>query len=152
MPQHVVLTNPADGHIYTFDINPGFDAESKGGTQYGQKQRQIERTSNTGNVGLTKQQGEDGPFVIHWEFAVYSAAQEAALWQFYVLCKRQSIYLTDFAGEQYEGQITTLGRQRSGVLAGPRDTTQRKFFATYVFEFEVWRFISGLLAAAGVTA
>jgi hypothetical protein len=151
MSQQVMLINPANAQSYTFDVNPGFDAETQGGVSYMQKKRNIEYTSNTGNIGLTRQQGADGNYLLHWQFNVFSAAQEQALWKYYMLSKTQSIILEDFNGEIYEGQIVTLARQRAGVLAGPRDATARKFYAQYTFEFDVWAFISGLLASAGVT-
>jgi hypothetical protein len=144
----VTFTNPATGDSYVWPVNPG----PQDITQPTLKQRQIERTSNTANVGATKQQGDDGPLIFHWEPLVFHEAHEQALWQWYALCKGQSIYLTDFAGDVYEGQIITLGRQQIGALAGPGDTQERGFYCKYVFEFEVWRLVSGLLATAGVTA
>lgn len=148
MSQQVVFTNPRTGGTYTWPINPGYD----GVTQAMQKQRQIQRTSNTGNVGATKQQGDDGPAIMHWEPLIFHQAHETALWQWYVLCKTQTIYLTDWNGETFEGQIITLGRQWVGAIAGPGDTTARRGYAKYVFEFEVYRFVSGVLASAGVAA
>jgi len=151
MPQQCKFTDPASGDSYTFTINPAYDAETKAGTSYMEKARQIERTSNTGNIGATQQQGDDGTYVIHWEWDVFSYEQELALWQWYRFCKTQSIYLTDFNGDVYEGQITLMARQRSGAVAGPQDTNLRKFFSYVVMEFSVWNFLSGVMADAGVT-
>jgi hypothetical protein len=148
MSQQVLFTNPKTGATYIWPINPGYD----GVTQAAQKQRQIERTSNTANVGATKQQGDDGPYIIHWEPLIFHAAHETALWQWYAICKLQTIYLTDWNGEECEGQIITLSRQQIGALGGPGDTNSRLFYCKYVFEFEVYRFISGVLANAGVAA
>jgi hypothetical protein len=148
MPQQVVFTDPRTSHTYTWPINPGYD----GITQAAQKQRNIQRTSNTANVGATKQQGDDGPMIIHWEPLIFHIAHETALWQWWMLCKLQTIYLTDWDGETFEGQIITLGRQQIGALSGPGDTLQRGFYCKYTFEFEVYRFVSGLLATAGVVA
>jgi hypothetical protein len=148
MSQQVQFTDPRTATVYTWPVNPGYD----GITQAAQKQRQIERTSNTGNVGATKQQGDDGPYIVHWEPVIFHAAHEQALWQWYMLCKTQTIYLTDWNGEVFEGQIITLGRQQLGAVAGPGDTTTRRFYCKYIFEFEVYRFVSGILAAAGVAA
>lgn len=148
MPQQVTFTNPADGQTYQWPINPGFD----GVTQPATKQRQIDRTSNTGNVGATKQQGDDGSYVLHWEPLIFHAEHERQLFAWFQLCKSQTIYLTDWNGEQYEGQIITLARTRQGAGGGPGDTNSRGFYETYVFEFEVWRFISGMLKDSGVYA
>lgn len=142
----VTFTNPATGAQYVWPHNPPPD----GITQPSQKQRQIDRASSTGNVGATKQQGDDGPYILHWEPLVFTAAHEEALFTWYALCDTQTIYLTDWNGEEYEGQIVTLGRQQIGALGGPGDTSQRLFYSKFIFEFEVYRFISGPLAAAGV--
>lgn len=143
------FTNPANGDTYVWPWNPGFTDE----TQYYGKQRQIDRESNTGNVGETKQQGDDGPFIIHIEPHVYSEAFEIALWQWWQLCKSQTIRFTDVGGDVYEGQIVTLQKQRYGALGGlPGDVNSRGFFVQYTFEFEVYSFVSGIMATAGVTA
>jgi hypothetical protein len=144
----VTFTDPNTGETYQWPFNPDYAALS---VQYMQKQRQIDRTSNTGNVGAVKQQGDDGPFIVHWEPLVYTEAHEQALWTWWEKCKKQTIHLTDVDGEVYEGQITTLGRQQIGAMMGPGDTTERGFYCKYVFEFEVYSFVSGLMAAAGVS-
>jgi hypothetical protein len=148
--QRVTFTNPANGDTYEFATNPEWDAETQQGTGYQEKVRQIERTSNTGNIGATRQQGDDGAFILNWQFAIYSAAQEQAMWSWYELSGKQSIYLTDFDGEEYEGQLTTVGRMRQGAAGGPQDTNSRGFYAIYVVQFEVWVFRSGMIATAGV--
>lgn len=148
----VKFVNPANADTYLWPLNPGWDAESKSGTGYQQKQRQIERTSNTGNVGATKQQGDDGPFIYHWEFIVVTADHEQALYTWYQTCKTQSIYLYDFNGEQSEGQITTAARSRQGAAGGLGDINARGFYTNFVFEFEVWKFLAGLMKDSGVLA
>lgn len=148
MPQQCRFTNPKTGSFYVWTLNPGF----QGVTQPATKQRNITRTSNTANVGATKQQGDDGAYILHWEPEIFHRSQEEALWTWYKLCKTQSIYFTDFDGSEYEGQIIALGKQEIGVLAGPGDATERMMYAKYVFEFEVWRFLAGPQAVAGVVA
>lgn len=150
-PQQITFTDPASAvSPYAWAYNPPPDTGESPAT----KQRTIERTSNTGVVGATKQIGDDGPYVLHWEPLVFSEAMEQKLWEWYVLCKKQSIYVTDFNGEEYEGQLITMSRQRIGVLGGAvsgSDITSKRYYRKYVVEFEVWRFISGVLATAGVT-
>lgn len=144
----VSFFNPADASEYVWPVNPDFAAAN----QYAQKQRQITRTSNTGNVGATKQQGDDGDYVIHWEPLVWHLAHEEALFAWYQICKTQSIYLTDMGGEQFEGQITTCGRKQIGALKGPGDMiAARGYYCQFVFEFDCYRFISGPMYSAGVT-
>jgi hypothetical protein len=144
MSQHITFTNPATGFAYVWPNNPPLD-----GISASQKQRTITRTSNTANVGSVKQQGDDGPYVLHVEPHVFTVAFETALWQWWTLCRTQTIYWTDIDGAQYEGQIITMSRQQVGALAGPGDIRARKFYAKYVIEFEIYRFISGVMA--GVT-
>lgn len=148
----VSFQDPLTGNRYDWPVNPSWDAESKAGTGYQQKARQIERTSNTGNNGATRQQGDDGPYILHWEFPCFTGAHEKALFQWYALCDTQSIYLNDLDGEQYEGQIITLGRMRSGVSAGPGDITTRGFYSQMLMEFEVYHFLTGLLKDSGLHA
>lgn len=147
MPQQVTFTDPKTAETYMWPVNPNPDAV----TQPAQRQRNISRTSNTSNIGVVRQQGDDGPLIIHWEFNVYHRAHEEALWLWYERSRSQSIYLTDWDGDTYNGQIIALGRQQIGVLDGPFDAHTRLFYAKYTFEFEVWTFVGGLLAEAGVT-
>lgn len=134
----VTFTDPQTSDTYQWPRNPSSEATA-------QKERQIERTSNTANVGATKQQGDDGPIILDWTINVLTTAMEIELWEWYMLSKLQTIYLTDWDGEEYEGQIIQLYRQR--VPAGG----DRGEYAVYNFQFEVYRFISGVLATAGVT-
>ena len=53
----VVFTDPRTSSTYTWPSNPTTEGALD-------KARQIERTSNTGNVGATKQQGDDGPLIL----------------------------------------------------------------------------------------
>lgn len=133
----LTFTDPRTSSTYSLPTNP--NTENAVG-----KTRNIERTSNTGNVGATKQQGDDGSMVIDVSAQVVAGAEETALWQWYALCRSQTVYLTDWAGSQYEGQIISLMRQWQ---LGPRNGAQ---WAVYDLQFEVWRFISGPQASAGV--
>jgi hypothetical protein len=131
---NVTFTNPADNSTYVWPRNPLTEGAHE-------KPRNIERTSKTGNVGATKQQGDDGPYILDWTVDAFDSSFETALWTWYVLCQKQTIYLTDWLGEQNEGQIITLSRQRINDI---------QHHAQYLMQFEVYRFISGPLATAGV--
>ena len=145
MMAQVQFTDPRTNTIYRWATNPPYD-----GPQNSQKQRQIQRTSNTGNVGVTKQQGDDGPFIIDWKVTVFYKSHQQAMWHWYELCKTQTIYLTDWEGNSYEGQIIMLEEQWVGAISGPGDTTARVGYAHMEMQFEIWRFISGYMQAAGV--
>jgi hypothetical protein len=136
---NVIFTDPRTSSTYTWPRNPSSENAAT-------KTRNIERTSNTGNVGATKQQGDDGPLILDFTINVLTTAMEVALWQWYNLSKLQTIYLTDWDGEEWEGQIIELSRQR---LAQP--VAGRIDYMVYDFQFEVYRLISGPLATAGVT-
>jgi hypothetical protein len=134
----VTFTNPATSATYVWEANPNSENVAT-------KQRAIERTATTGNVGAVKQQGDDGPYILDWSIIVQTAAMETALWAWYVLSDTQTIYVTDWDGEQYEGQVILLSRLRT-PSGGSRGE-----YATYELQFEVYRFISGVMASAGVT-
>lgn len=142
----VVFTDPKTNTTYTWANNPPWD-----GIQPQTKQRQIERTSNTGNVGVTKQQGDDGSYILDWKVHVFTEAHHEAMWAWYAKCKLQTIYLTDWLGNEYEGQIVMLNEQEVGALAGPGDTRENVGYWVMEMQFEVYRFISGTMAIAGVT-
>jgi hypothetical protein len=131
----VTFTNPKTSATYEWEVNPTGDSE-----QALTKQIAIERTSNTGNVGAVKQQGDDGPLILDWLINVPSSGMQIELWQWFLLSKVQTIYVTDWEGEEYEGQIIMLTRARK--IAAP---------TVYQMQLEVYRCISGVLASAGVT-
>jgi len=133
----VTFTDPRVGTVYTWAANPTTENAVN-------KNRQIERTSTTGNVGAVKQQGDDEPYILDWGLNVFGTAQEVALWQWYMLSRTQTIYLTDWQGEKYEGQIITVTRTRMAAPANGQP------WSVYQIQFEVYKFLSGVLATAGV--
>ncbi len=142
----VRFTDPRTGVFYDWATNPGWDQVT---TPAG-KQRSVTRTSNTSNLGVTRQQGDDGPVILHWEPFVYTEAQEVQLWFWYDLSTRQTIYLSDWNGEESEGQVVTCQRKWLGALSGPGDTRARVGYAQYTFEWEVYRWLSGVQYNAGL--
>ena len=137
----VVFTNPANGNTYTWPVNTTTENAVN-------KTRQIERTSTTGNVGVVKQQGDDLSYILDWTINVHGPsgnAMEIALWEWYMLSRTQTIYLTDWMGEEYEGQIILVTRTRQPAQLNGQP------WAIYQVQFEVYAFLSGVLATAGVT-
>lgn len=128
--------NPANSATYVWPKNHS-DEEGSG------KTRTIDRTANTGVVGAVKQQGDDGPLILRWKGTILLRTQLQAMWFWYNLCKSQTIYLRDFDGQEYEGQITSFVPQRHRTLRNPRDTSAPLHYWTYDFEFEVYRVIAG---------
>jgi hypothetical protein len=130
------FTNPANGATYDWLKN---HSEEDGAG----KTRNIERTANTGSVGAVKQQGDDGPLLLRWKGTILQRSQLQAMWTWWNLCRTQTIYLRDFDGEEYEGQITSFVPQRHSTLRNPRDPSAPLHYWTYDFEFEIYRVISG---------
>jgi hypothetical protein len=133
----VKFTNPITAGTYTWEVNPSADNE-----QPLSKARQITRTSNTADVGAVKQQGDDGPLILDWQINVPTRAMATALWEWYVLCRTQTIYVTDWDSDEYEGQLIFVSRARK--VGNPP-------YSVCETQFEVWRLISGVLFDAGVT-
>lgn len=142
------FTNPANGDVYDWLLN--HDEEDESG-----KERLIERTAPTGrvgstNVGLVKQQGDDTPLLLKWRGKILERSQLVQMIAWYQLCESQTIYVRDFAGDEYEVVITAFKPLRHRTSFNPRGgSTNRLHYWTYSIEFEVLRVISGTWA--GVT-
>jgi hypothetical protein len=137
------FTNPATGTFYDWPLN--HDEEDESG-----KARNITRTAPTGSVGLIKQQGDDGPLLLHLKGKILKRAQLAAFWSWFELSRTQTIYFRDFDNQQYEVQITSFAPQRHRKLSFPSPGNDPStHYWTYSMELEVYRVISGDLA--GIT-
>jgi hypothetical protein len=141
------FTDPASVvAAYDWPINHNEEEESG-------KVRNVTHTAPTANnVGLVKQQGDDSPFVLKLKGHIKTRAQYAAFWQWFQLCRTQTIYFRDFDNQQYEVQITSFLPTRSRRHSYPAPGLDpHDHYWTYTMELEVYRFISGDLATAGVT-
>jgi hypothetical protein len=137
------FTNPVNAALYDFPINPS-EEEAFG------KRRNVEHSSPTGLTGLVRQQGDDQPLVLKASGTILTRAQLVAMIGWFQLCRTQTIYLRDHAGDQYEGLLTAFEPTRKRTLRNPRDLAQApEWYWTYTIEFEVVRIISGTWA--GVT-
>lgn len=137
------FTNPANGAFYDWSIN--HESEEEFG-----KERSIEERSNTGNVGLTRTQGADGTLVLRYEGTILTRAQYVAMWQWYALCRTQTIYFTDCDGQEYEVQITSFKPKRVRVAHNPRDAGMRLHKYEYTIEMHVYALRAGDLVGTGV--
>lgn len=139
------FTNPATGTFYDFQVNP--DQEDPMG-----KTRKVSRTAPTGNVGLVRQQGDESPMVIGIHGKILHRLQWQAFWATYRLCQTQTVNYRDWDGNVYEVQITAFNPVRVRKLSfSGRDPSLPHHYYTYDMTLEVYRFISGDLADAGVT-
>jgi hypothetical protein len=136
------FTNPSNGAFYDWQRNH----DPRGEDELG-KTRNIEHTAPTGNVGLVKQQGDDGPLVLRLSGTIVHRNQYQQFWQWYNLCRTQTIYFKDFDGQEYEVLITAFRPKRQGKLTSispDPGMTQHRY--TYTLEMEIVRVIAGDLA------
>lgn len=138
------FVNPANGGAYDWLVNHSDEGETG-------KTRNITRTANTGVVGLVKQQGDDGPYILKLSGTILHRSQLQQMWAWYALCRTQTIYFYDFDGQGFEVQITSFMPTRHRTLRNPRDPSAPLHYWTYNIEMEVYRFLNGDLVAAGVT-
>lgn len=139
------FTNPADGSHYDWPVNHS-EEEPTG------KTRSITRAANTGNVGAVRQQGDDGATVLSYTGTINTRAQLQQFWAWYVLSRTQTIYFTDYDGQEYEVQITGFQPKRVRKLTSvSRDAGMPHHYYTYTITMEVLGFLAGDMDAAGVT-
>lgn len=131
--------NPANSTTYEWPTNHQPDGEDEFG-----KTRNITRSAPTGNVGLVKQQGDDGPLVMTLRGSILTRAFYQQMWIWYDLCRTQTIYFYDFDDQQYEVQITSFRPQRVGATRQGRNPDTH--YWKYTLVMEVYRVISGDLA------
>jgi hypothetical protein len=145
---HNKFENPATGETYTWARNHAPDGEDDAG-----KARPVERIPNTAGGTAAFQQGEDGLYTIKWKGTLTRRDQWRALWYWYGICKNQTIYLTDFDGQKYEGTISSFTGKRVGrsAVGIAQDATMKLFKFEYNFEFTVVNFLAGDLHDMGVT-
>lgn len=133
-----VFTDPAgDRATYSWVVNHS-DEEDFG------KERSIETGANTANTGLVRQQSDDKPMVIRVQGTILHAAQHQEFIAWWKLCGSQTIYFTDFAGDEYEVLLTSYRPLRKRTIRNPRDYANAPlWYWTYEMEMQVIRFRNG---------
>src|SRR3954454_3299927 len=127
------FTNPATMATYDWPVNHS-EEEPTG------KTRNISRAANTGNVGAVRQQGDDGATVLTYTGTINTRAQLQQFWAWYELSKAQTIYFTDYDGQEYEVQITAFTPKRVRKLTSiSRDAGMPHHYYTYSISMEVLR-------------
>lgn len=106
------------------------------------KSRQMADGAPTSNIGLIPQQGAATPLIFQWKGSIFDPAQHDAFIQWWELCEEQTIYLTDYRGNQYEILITDFQPQTMAVTRNPRfpDLT---YYWEYTFIFRIIKPLSG---------
>lgn len=137
--------NPSDGTTYSWPR--GYATEDDAG-----KTRQITGQANTGGTGRVRQQGDAGPYVRTLHGKIVHLAQHAAFWQWFALCDTQTIHFRDFDGAVFEVQITALTMHQISRLPNlAPDQNLRNSYYEWTMAMEVYGFVSGSMADAGVS-
>jgi hypothetical protein len=137
--------NPANNYTYAWLVNHSEEEETG-------KARNITRTAPTSGVGLVRQQGDDGPYLLKLSGTILDRSQLVAFWQWYAFCRIQTIDFEDFDGQRYEVQITDFAPKRIRKLFSPqRDPSTPNHYWTYTMTLEVYTFKAGDMASVGVT-
>jgi hypothetical protein len=137
--------NPATGATYSWLVTHTEEEDSG-------KARNITRTAPTSGYGLVRQQGDDGPFLLKLSGTILDRSQLVAMWQWYALCRTQTIHFLDADAQRYEVQITDFAPKRIRKALSPhRDASTPLHYWTYTIVLEVYAFIAGDMAGAGVT-
>jgi hypothetical protein len=138
------FVNPLNSESYEWDISHS-DEEPMG------KTRQITESANTANTGLVKQQGDVQPLVMKYNGTILKRSQFKEFWRWFELCETQTIYFTDFDGQEYEVIITDFAPKRQRTVRNPRDAANTPLhYWNYSITMEVIRVIKGDLE--GLTA
>lgn len=116
------------------------------------KTRNISRSATTNNVGVVRQQGDDGPLTMKFSGTILHRSQLREFWRWYALCRTQTIYFTDFDGQEYEVQITGFAPTRHRTLLNPRDDSAPLHYWTYSIDLDVYKLRVGDMRDMGVTA
>lgn len=130
-----IFTDPAGVKAqYTWTINQSEEEEV-------QRSRQMGDGAPTQDIGLMPQQGANYPLVFQWKGTIFTQADKDAMDSWYALCDSQSIYLTDFDGNEYEVLITDWGAQRVAVAWNRRG--QIPWLWKYTITIRVLNVLSG---------
>lgn len=85
------------------------------------KSRNVEKGGNTGDVGFVRQQADDSPLILRFSGTILHRAQLVEMNAWFEMCKDQTIYFKDFAGDEYEVIITSFKPTRHPTVKNPKD-------------------------------
>lgn len=137
---HNKFINPASGSSYTWQRN--HESEEPSGMT-----RAITGTANTGQTGRVRQQGISEPYERRLKGRIVHRSQYVEFWQWYDLCRWQTIYFVDHEGQTFEGQITSFMPRLVRKQYSPTpDPSMPRHFYEYDLTFQVYRFVTGDLS------
>lgn len=143
MVVHNKFTDPAPAGArpeYVWPLN--HDEESESG-----RERAVDSSQNVTGTRTIQTQGELTPIRLSFQGKILLQAQLVEMLAWVNLCETRTIILTDFAGDQYEGLITSFKPRRVRVVSNSRQP-DKPWYWTYTLEFTVVRVISGVWAGA----
>lgn len=144
MSQRNRFTDAATGSFYDWHVN--HHSEQAFG-----RDRTIDHTANTQNVGLVRQQGAKTPFVMNLGGTILHKAQHQAMWAYFELCEFRSIHFRDAMLDEYEVLITKFQPVRKPTAFNHNDPSIPYHYWTYEgLEMEVLSFVSGELHDIGI--
>ncbi len=124
------FTDPKTAKAYNWPVNHSEEGEAG-------VARSVTHGARSGN-GLVSQQADDQPLVLKYTGTIFHLAQVQEMLAWYLLCRTQTIYFTDFAGEEFEVIVTAFRPVRKRTLRNPRDFANAPlWYWSYEIEMEV---------------
>lgn len=129
--------DPKTAKKYPWPVNHTEEAETSAA-------RSVSKGAKTGN-GVVIQQGDDQGLSFKYSGTIFHKAQVEEMRDWYLLCRTQTIYFKDFAGDEAEVIVTAFRPVRHRTMRNPRDFSNAPlWYWTYEIEMEVVRVISGM--------
>lgn len=130
--------NPKTSTKWAWPVNHSEEEETG-------KERSVENGANTAGTGLNPIQADDQPLQFSYSGTIFSKAQVTEMIAWFELCKTQTIYFHDFAGDSYEVIITSFKPTRHRTIRNPRDFKNAPlWYWTYTIQMRVVRVIDGI--------
>lgn len=136
-----VFTDPTDGSSYAWAFNHL--------TESGGLAHNITVSAPTSLGILLRQQAADSALSFAWSGTALTRDQHRQFLAWYQKCKAHTIFLTDFAGDEFEVLITAYDPKRKAVAGNPRERNLAANVGAplWVYEFtitmDIIRAISG---------
>lgn len=129
--------NPLNSDSYAWPVNHSDEDETG-------VSRSVSSGAKSGN-GLVLQQADDQPLIFKYSGVIFHKKQVEEMRDWYLLCRSQTIYFKDYAGDEAEVIVTAFKPTRHRTLRNPRDFPNAPlWYWRYEIEMRVVRVISGM--------
>jgi hypothetical protein len=140
MARNIFIDPAGNRDDYSWPINHSEEQEVG-------KSRNVEHGANTANTGFVRQQSDESPLTLRFSGIILEKAQIQEMIAWWQLCETQTIYLTDFAGDEYEVIVTRFVPTRHKTVRNPRDYANApNWYWRYEIDLDVVRVIDGIWA------